>query len=244
MPMILLFILTHFWGVKKNRRLANTWMGAHIGTFENEFASVGFAGRRVISATQVQQEGLAKAVEQSGASENVLKEKSSDVFMSYASGRQNVAFVDLKITLLKRYNPFGLLTDTVLPFFFDTMTPAVEKVEITAYTFDGKEKELIPRVPGQEATPAKGRDSGYDGFVFAIVHKDAMKRLRDERYDISLTTTKDHPKLPAWVSVMSESPEITETMLTKELVSAVEQLGMDGLESLIISDMPEDAPKT
>lgn len=244
LPTILLILAAHYWGVNKNRKRANTWMGTHIGAFENEFASVGFSGRRVVSATQVPQEGLDKAVEQSGAKENVLKEKSKDVFMSYASGRQNIAFVDLKISLLKRYNPFALVSDLVLPFFFESMTPAVEKVEITAYTFDGKEKDLIPRVPGQEPTPSKGRDSGYDGFVFAIVHKDVMKRLRDERYDISLTTTKDHAKLPTWASVMSESAEITEAMLTKDVVAAIEKIGVDGLESLIISDMPEDAPKT
>jgi len=219
-------------------------MGSHVSAFESEFASVGFSGRRVVSALQVQQEGLAKAVEQSGGNENVLKEKSKDVFTSYASGRQNVAFVDLRISLYKRYNPFALVGEFVMPFFMDSAAPPAEKVEITAYAFDGKEKDLIPRVPGQEPTPVKGKDSGYDGFVWAIVHKDAMKRLRDERYDLSLTSTKDHPKLPQWASVMSESAEITETLLTKDLVAAIEKIGMDGLESLIVSDMPEDAPKT
>ena len=244
LPFIIVMIFAHWWGVKANRKRANTWFGSHVSAFESEFASVGFSGRRMVSATQVQQDGLAKAVEQSGAKDNALKEKSKDVFMSYASGRQNIAFTDVKITLFKRYNPFSLISDFVLPFFFDSMVAPVEKVEVTTYTFDGKEKDLIPRVPGQEATPVRGRDSGYDGFVFAIVHKDAMKRLRDERYDLSLTSTKDHAKLPQWASVMSESAEITETMLTKELTDAVAKIGIDGLESLIISDMPEDAPKT
>ncbi|KAL1303971.1 hypothetical protein AAFC00_000418 [Neodothiora populina] len=242
LPTIILILATHWWGTRANRRRANAWLGSHVSAFESEFASVGFSGRRVISAAQVQQEGLAKAVEQSGASENALKEKSKDVFMSYASGRQNIAFVDVKINLLKRYNPFALVGEAVLPFFVESMNTVEEKVEITAYTFDGKEKDLIPRVPGQE--PIKGKDSAYDGFVWAIVHKDSMKRLRDERYDLSLTSTKDHAKLPQWASVMSESAEITETLLTKELCSAVEKIGMDGLESIIISDMPEDAPKT
>lgn len=243
-PIITIILLAHFWGVSQNRKRANAWMSAHVSALESEFASVGFSGRRGISVSKVEHEGLAQAVEKSGGNEKVLKEKSKDVFMSYASGRQNVAFVDLKIQLLKRYNPFSLIAETGLSFFFDSMPAPVEKVELTAYAFDGKEKDLIPRVPGQEATPSKGRDSSYDGFVFAIVHKDAMKRLRDERYDLSLTTTKDHPKLPTWASVMSENAEITETMLTKDLCDAVQKVGMDGLESLIVSDMPEDAPKT
>ncbi|KAK5239218.1 hypothetical protein LTR16_012154, partial [Cryomyces antarcticus] len=69
-----------------------------------------------------------------------------------------------------------------------------------------------------------------------------MKTLRDDRYDISLTTTKDHPKLPAWATVMSESPEITEAMLTPELVSAVTEAG-EAMEALIITDQPIDQPK-
>jgi len=241
LPTILLILVAHYWGVSANRKRANAWLGAHISAFESEFACIGFSGRRVVSATQVQQDGIDKAQEQSGGNENALKEKSKDVFMSYATGRHNVAFADVKISLYKRYNPFALIGEFIFPFFIESMVPPQEKVEITAYTFDGKEKDLIPRVPGQEAV--KGKDSAYDGFVFAIVHKDAMKRLRDERYDISLTSTKDHPRLPQWASVMSENAEITESMLTKELVDAVDKAGIDGLESLIISDMPEDAPK-
>jgi len=69
-----------------------------------------------------------------------------------------------------------------------------------------------------------------------------MRILRDERYDISLTTTKDHPKLPNWATVMSESAEVTEVMLTPELIKAVTDAGED-LECLIITDQPIDAPK-
>merc|ERR1711939_798778 len=86
------------------------------------------------------------------------------------------------------------------------------------------------------------KDSSFDGFVFAIVHKDKMRQLRDDRFDVSLTSTKDHPKLPAWATVMSESAEITEALLTPDVVKAVTDAGED-LEALIISDMPVDAPK-
>ncbi|KAG9884482.1 DUF1682 domain protein, partial [Aureobasidium melanogenum] len=46
-----------------------------------------------------------------------------------------------------------------------------------------------------------------------------------------------------WVSVMSESAEITESLLTQELADAIKACG-DDLESLIVTDMPVDAPKT
>lgn len=42
---------------------------------------------------------------------------------------------------------------------------------------------------------------------------------------------------------MSESAEVTDTMLTKDLVAAVEQAG-DVLEYLIITDQPVDKPTT
>jgi hypothetical protein len=86
------------------------------------------------------------------------------------------------------------------------------------------------------------KDSTYDGFVWAIVHKDRMKTLREDRYDVSLTSTKDHPSLPAWATIMSESAQITDALLTPELIKAVKEAGED-LEALIVTDQPVDAPR-
>lgn len=68
-----------------------------------------------------------------------------------------------------------------------------------------------------------------------------MKKLREDRYDLSITFTKDNAKLPIWTTVMSESAEVTQTLLTDELASAVKQAG-DLFEYLIISDQPVDKP--
>lgn len=115
-------------------------------------------------------------------------------------------------------------------------------METTVYAFDGSEKKFVlPGVPGSEEVTPKAGNSTYDGFVFAIVNKSAMRRLRDERYDVSLTFTKDHAKLPAWATVMSESAEVTETLLTKDLVAAVEKAG-ETLEYLIVTDQPIEKP--
>ena len=133
-----------------------------------------------------------------------------------------------------------------MSFFFDSFTPPVEKVEAITYVFDGKEAELVP-VPGgkqgQEILEQRkaSASSSFDGFVWAIVNKDSMKRLREDRYDVSLTSTKDHPKLPVWATVMSESAEVTETLLTPQLLAAVEAAG-DQLQHLIVSDQPLDQP--
>jgi hypothetical protein len=68
-----------------------------------------------------------------------------------------------------------------------------------------------------------------------------MRKFRTDRYDASITFSKDHPKLPSWVTVMSESAEITETLLTPELIQAIEQAGND-FEFLIVTDQPIDKP--
>jgi len=244
-PVILLLVIFHVWGTGTNRRRAKKWMTANAPVFASEFAVVGFGGgQKQPNMDDVASQGLAKAMssESLHVPGELLKEKTPDVFLSYATGRQNVAFVDVKLNMLKRYSPVMLLSDYVLGFFFESVPDPTEKVEVTAYAFDGREGDLVPRL-GNDKPEKKNRESTYDGFIWAVVHKDKMKALRDERYDLSLTITKDNAKLPAWASVMSESAEITDMLLTPELAKAVEAAG-DDFESLIVTDMPEDAPKT
>ncbi|KAK8155079.1 hypothetical protein IWX90DRAFT_489890 [Phyllosticta citrichinensis] len=241
LPFILLVVLVHVWGTRANRRRAHGWARAHAPALKSEFASVGFGGRRdkkPPTVEEVQASGLARLSAEDMASiepEKLVKEVAHNEYQSYATGRQNIAFVDVKLSMFKRYNPLVRYGEAAASFFFDSVSAPVERMEATAYTFDGKESTLAPGA-------AKVPNSTFDGFVFAIVHKDLMKRLRDDRYDLSLTTTKDHPKLPMWYTVMSESAEITDAMLTPELLKVVEQAG-DALEALVISDQPMDRPK-
>lgn len=246
LPFVLAIICLHVWGRGKNKRKARSWIQAHAPVLEKEFAIVGFGGRKTPSIDDAQSSGLAKA-SLSGDSDipsELLKEKTAQEYVTYATGRQNVAFLDAKIKLFKRYNPGYLVAETVMAFFMASIKAPAERMEVTAYAFDGKEKDLIP-VPKQERDSlearVKGLQSSYDGFVWAVVNKDGMRQLRDDRYDISLTSTKDHPRLPPWMTVMSESAEVTETLLTPELIKAIEQAG-DAFEHLIVTDQPEDKP--
>lgn len=237
LPVILIVVLVNMYGSYLNNKRAKQWMATHLGLLDSEFAQVGFK-KRVPSAQDVEDKGLAKAMAGvQNVDEGLLKQKGKNEYVTYATGRQNVAHVDLKITLYKRYNPFYWAGEALLSFFFDSITAPAERVEATAYVFDGKEKHIAPN-----ATTSGGKDSSYDGFVFAVVHKDRMRQLREDRYDISLTTTRDHQKLPDWATTMSESAEITEAMLTPDLIKAVEECGED-LEALIVSDQPIDAPQ-
>ncbi|KAL2369595.1 DUF1682 domain-containing protein [Blastomyces gilchristii SLH14081] len=258
-PFIAVLLLLHVWGMGKNRRRAKKWAQAHLPILQSEFAVVGYGGvggaRRAPSADDVQAEGLAKAAAAASASSgdelvvpaSMLKEMSGTEFATYATGRQNVAFMDVSIKLFRWYNPLYMLGDFAVSMFFDSWPVPVERVECTAYSFDGKEKDLVPAPSAvekeliEQRTKGAANNSSYDGFVFAVVHKNCMRKLREDRYDISLTFTRDNPKLPQWATVMSESAEITETMLTADLIKAVEEAGED-FEYLIITDQPLDKP--
>ncbi|EMD95376.1 hypothetical protein COCC4DRAFT_150540 [Bipolaris maydis ATCC 48331] len=227
LPFLFLLVAFHLWGTSRNRSKAKTWIKAHAPVLTQEFAQVGY--------TRPQSEQSVTDVD------SLLKEKAADEFQTYATGRQNVAFVDFRLSFSKGYNPFMWLGDHMLPLFFESFPPPVERVGATAYVFDGRETKIAPSYGQGDAK--KVSNSTFDGFVFAVVHKDMMKRMREDRYDLSLTTTRDHAKLPVWTTVMSESAEVTDMLLTPELIKAIEQAG-DNFEAIIVTDQPIDAPKT
>lgn len=205
---------------------------------------VGFGGRKPPSAEDVEKNGLLQA----GASDKLnfpvelMREKSPSEFATYATGRLNVAFMDITLKLIKRFNPLSVMAEYATSFFFDSIPAPTERMEAIIYPFDGKEALTVPgQIPGAAELKARDSKSAYDGFVWAVVSKDTMKQLRDERYDVSITLTKDSPKLPNWVTVMSESAEVTDLLLTPELIKAVEQAG-DQFEHLIVTDQPIDKP--
>ncbi|AEO69199.1 uncharacterized protein THITE_2119335 [Thermothielavioides terrestris NRRL 8126] len=242
--LIAVLLLVHLFGARLNRSKAKKWIRAHAAPLTAEFALVGFAGVPVAVADKKGDE-LVQALADFNArqGDDLLKEKSLFEFATYATGRANVAFLDVKLTLLKRFNPLSVLVDSVMAFFFDSASENHECVEATLYPFDGKEALTVPGLPGAAELRSKDSKSTFDSFVWAIVHKERMKQVRDDRYDVSLTATKDHPKLPNWLTVMTESAEITDALLTPELIQAAELAG-DLLEYLIISDQPIEKPKT
>lgn len=229
----------HIWGRRTNKAKAKAWITAHEPVLAKEYAQVGFEGKSSDDAN-------ASASDDSAIPDGLLREKTAQEYITYATGRQNVAFTDFRVLLFKRYNPATLLVEYILSFIFDAMKPPTEKMEVTTYAFDGRENDLVP-AKSQDQLDAiqaqgKSRSSVYDPFVWAVVHKEEMKQLRDDRYDISLTSTKDHAKLPVFATTMSENAEITEQMLTPELIKAVETAG-DAFEYLVVTDQPLDKPQ-
>lgn len=240
LPFLFAIIVIHVWGTKRNRSKARNWAKAHVPILQQEFVQVGYL-KPAAGASGVGEDDLAGALIDAAKLDNVVREKKADEYTTYATGRQNVAFVDFKLTLAKRFNPFLRIGEHVLPLFFESFPTPQERLEATAYVFDGQESKIAPVYGKTDAK--KVPNSAFDGFVFAVVHKDIMKRLRDDRYDLSLTTTRDHAKLPIWTTVMSESAEVTDTLLTPELVKAIEDAG-DAFEALVVTDQPMDQPRT
>ncbi|KAL1892409.1 hypothetical protein Cpir12675_004562 [Ceratocystis pirilliformis] len=219
----------HFSGVSKNRTKANAWARANGGLLKQEYAMVGFGGSPTVDSDPNDASGT-------------FREKSLFEFQSYATGRRNVAFTDVNLVLNRRFNPLVMLIEAGISFMWDTITPPADQCELITYPFDGLELKTIRQV-ALTAEPKTAEKSTYDGFVWGIVNKDQMKRLRNDRYDLSLTFTKDSPKLPIWATVMSESAEITAALLTKDLVAAIESAG-DLFDYLVVTDQPGQKPTT
>lgn len=225
-----LIFLFHIVGARTNRSKAKAWMRANAPVLTGEFALVGFGKRPNTDNEDIQVDSL-------------IKEKSLYEFATYASGRQNTAFMDVKLTLAKRFNPIMTGVESVASIVSESLGSPAEAMEAFLYPFDGKENLTIPAVPGAEEVAAAkdSNKSTYDGFVWALVNKSSMKKLREDRYDVTLTATKDNSKLPNWLTVMSESAEVTDTLLTKDLIAAVTSAG-DDFDYLIVSDQPTEKP--
>ena len=222
--------LFHILGARANRARARAWMRAHAPVLKNEFALVGFGG--------------APTMEVDVESDELLKEKSLFEYSTYASGRQNTAFMDVNVTLAKRFNPIMNAIELGLSFFTDMFAAPADTMEAFLYPFDGKENLTVPSLPGAaEIRAAKDAKSTYEGFVWAVVNKDSMQKLREDRYDVTLTSTKDNSKLPNWLTIMSENSEITNALLTTELIDAIVSAG-EVFEYLIITDQPTEKPRT
>lgn len=225
---VIAFIFSlHVFGTRRNKAKARAWAKANGAILASEFSQVGFVS----------------GVDAEKQPEKAIKQKSLFEYTSYATGRSNVAFVDVKLELIKRFNPIMTVAETVSGFFIDSVPTPQDIVEATLYPFDGREEKVVPGIPGAAERSSKDSKSAYDGFVWAIVNKDKMQKLRDDRYDVSITFTKDNAKLPMWATVMSESAEITTALLTDELAAAVTQAG-ELFDCLIVSDQPIDKPRT
>ncbi|KAF8466736.1 hypothetical protein BDZ91DRAFT_724903 [Kalaharituber pfeilii] len=237
-------VLVHKLGVRRNRQIAHAWLRSHLPLLESEFAMVGFDARGQANTLPRPSDDKLLAEARSSKLDMgvVVREDSPTEFISYASGRNNVAFAHIRIELMRRNNPFMLLGEYVASFLFDSIPEPRDNVTITISPFDGAETALVPS-PNPEASGRVGGTSKYDNFIWAIVNKKTMHKWRQERYDLSLTTTRDWEGMPKWCSVMTEAKEIGDVVLTEGLRKGVGEIGeQGGLEYLIVSDQRIEKP--
>ncbi|EPS35742.1 hypothetical protein H072_10805 [Dactylellina haptotyla CBS 200.50] len=222
-------IAWHFVGVNINRKIAKNFVLKHIPLLQREYARVGF--QKTLTTTEEAKDDVA-AGNFVGDLSTLIREESGQEFVHYDSGRMNVLSTVFEIKLAGRGNPFMWMFEVVSSFFMDSFPAPTDTVTVTTYSADGS-----------DASKTGGHNSRYDSFVWGIVNKKVMSKHREARYDLSLTKTVDTTKLPAWLTVMTESAEITEMLLTKELIAAIEAYGPE-FQYILVTDQPVDKPTT
>ncbi|EGW32947.1 uncharacterized protein SPAPADRAFT_60286 [Spathaspora passalidarum NRRL Y-27907] len=146
---------------------------------------------------------------------------SAENFSSYATGRTNIAKVDIKISLQPRQNLFVWILEYVLGFFTGSVKIPTDKAEIT----------ITPSVQ-------------YDNFIVAIVSKLGMNDARKFNYFLSLCKTNDSTNLPESFVYMSEANEFQDKFSIPELNKALTLQSASFVKFIAATDQPVERPES
>ena len=146
---------------------------------------------------------------------------SSENFSSYATGRLNIAKVDLKFTLAPRQNLFLWIMEHGFSIFTESVPTPQDKVEIVI-TPSGK----------------------YDNFIASIVSKLGMNDARKLNYFLSLCKTTDSPNLPQSFVYMSEANEFQDKITTTDLRQALTLQSASYVKVIAFTDQAIVKPET
>ncbi|KAG5362178.1 UPF0674 endoplasmic reticulum membrane protein [Yarrowia sp. C11] len=141
-------------------------------------------------------------------------------FTTYATGRVNIDSLTAKSKLKTRQNILTLLFEYVFSFFMDAIPVPADEVTISLKI---------------------NKSANVPDGIWAIVHKDAMRKAREDLYFLSLTKTSDSEKLPVSCVFMSENSELTEKLYNpalKELLTETAPF----FRYLAITDLPAERP--
>lgn len=185
-----------------------------IGDYLNE--------RKVTTFLNSQKELFFKNFAQFGVSPDATYIKDlSEAYSSYASGRENIAKVDITFKLKPRHNTFVWLLESGLSFFTESVASPQDRVDIV----------ITPSIE-------------YDNFITAIVSKIGMNDFRKFNYFLSLTKTSDSNKLPESFVFMSEAAEFQEKTLTEPLREALKLESASFLRYIAFTDQAVEKPAT
>ncbi|KAG4305948.1 hypothetical protein PORY_000858 [Pneumocystis oryctolagi] len=168
---------------------------------------------------------LAKQFAQVGIEKNdgiQLHNRNPAHFISYVTGRIHIEYANIQFVLRMRQNILSQLRQAWTAFFTDKPMP--------------QDRLYVDMVVA---------DNVFDVCVFAIVNKACMRWLREKYYHLSFTKVAEIPILPETYVVMSESSEITSTLLENNdsFIQSIVESDSE-LEYFIVSDQPPKQPKS
>jgi len=94
-----------------------------------------------------------------------LSQDGAGVFESYATGRIGINRLWIEIKMISRHDIVAWVVESIGSFLFDFLGNGEDVVEIV----------IEPNVE-------------WEGFTWGVVRKGMMRKLREKRYDLVLTT--------------------------------------------------------
>ncbi|KAM3124341.1 hypothetical protein CJJ07_004575 [Candidozyma auris] len=145
---------------------------------------------------------------------------SAEAYSSYATGRENIAKVNITFRLAPRQNIFLWFMESGFSYFTDSVPAPKDRAEIVIFP-----------------------SADYENFISAIVSKLGMSDYRKFNYFLALTKTLDSEKLPESFVFMSEVNDFHEKTFTEKLASSI-KLGMASyVRYLAFTDQPNERPE-
>lgn len=194
---IAVYIILYKAGDWYNGALVNSFLGGLRGVFEENFFQYGVGDGKL------------------------YVKDNCESYSSYATGRENIASVNVVIRLAPRQNIFIWIMELLLGYFTDSVPAPKDRAEIV----------LTPSVD-------------YENFIAAVVSKLGMSEYRKLNYYLSLTRTADNAKLPESFVQMGEVAEFLEKTLTDKFASSFKFSMASFVRFVAFTDQPIERPET
>ncbi|KAL1411050.1 hypothetical protein Q8F55_001997 [Vanrija albida] len=153
---------------------------------------------------------------------------SSALWLLYATGRRNVLALHATLTLLPYHD--------ILTLLFELTWSIIEP------TYDVGEGLVFNLTLGRGNAGLQGEGLG----VWALVNKNSLKKVKEQRYDLSFPRLHESASVPVTHTVFSEHSDVNDVVFKTPNVGVKEVLAdpvaADVLKYLIITDQPSERP--
>ncbi|KAG5643964.1 hypothetical protein DXG03_009315 [Asterophora parasitica] len=181
------------------------------------FVTVGVSRNKFNAQLPVLEKQFSKPLGKTG----LTRDGYSDYF-NFSTGRRNVTSLHTVFTLQPRHDLFQWVYQFVRTLIDLHFRPTDD------VTLDFV---LAPTTLNQD-------------FVWAVVKKDELLSIKDDRWDLTFTKTSESPALPPTLSVMSEFADVTDNLLKPAIVAALsDPKVLPYFRSLSVTDQPRYRPE-